>query len=131
MIFTFYWVYLTFRATRLDPSKKVTIPNKEFTIEELANFNGKREKKVYIAIQNLVFDVTASGNYGPGDAYSLLAGKECSVVFAKMSFEEGYLNAQNKVSITKEENEILRKWSNMMKQKYPVVGKLVQEKKNH
>lgn len=34
----------------------------EFTYEELARFNGNDEKKIYISIQNVVFDVTESGN---------------------------------------------------------------------
>lgn len=69
-------------------------------------------------------------HYRPGSVYAKLAGKECSVALAKIAFEEEYLNAHNKIALNKIEKSVLHKWLNGFKQKYPVVGKLKEDKKN-
>ena len=40
---------------------------KEFTLEELAGFNGKGGQPAYVAYQGVVYDVSDSAMWGDGD----------------------------------------------------------------
>jgi predicted heme/steroid binding protein len=40
---------------------------KEFTIDELAGFNGKDGQPAYVAYEGVVYDVTESAMWGDGD----------------------------------------------------------------
>jgi len=54
--------------------------------EELAKYSSG--DKVYVAICDLVYDVSSSEAYRPGSSYSVFAGKDASVALAKMNFNE-------------------------------------------
>ena len=72
--------------------------NKKFTVAELAEFNGKKGKPSYAAVDGIVYDV--SDIFDNGDHYSHMAGQD--------STDEYYLQH------AKEEIE-----------KHPIVGKPV------
>lgn len=40
---------------------------KEFTAEELAQFDGRNGRPAYVAYKGIVYDVTESGMWGDGD----------------------------------------------------------------
>ncbi|KAG7839912.1 hypothetical protein KL942_002711 [Ogataea angusta] len=63
---------------------------REFTLEQLAAFNGiDRTLPVYISINGTVFDVTAARDehYGPGCTYQAFSGRDCTRLFATGCFE--------------------------------------------
>lgn len=45
---------------------------KEFTLEELANFDGTNGKPAYVAVNGIVYDVTLSASWGGGSYFGLL-----------------------------------------------------------
>jgi len=54
---------------------------KEFTQEELKNYDGVKNAAVYVAVKGCVYDVTPKkGLYGPGGSYHYLAGRDASRV---------------------------------------------------
>ncbi|KAJ8309127.1 hypothetical protein KUTeg_014001 [Tegillarca granosa] len=65
-------------------------PRKIFTAEELKEYDGsKPNKPIYMGVRGVVFDVTKGKDfYGPGAAYSALAGKDASRAIALWSLEE-------------------------------------------
>eukprot|EP00331_Platyophrya_macrostoma_P012974 CAMPEP_0176418432 /NCGR_PEP_ID=MMETSP0127-20121128/7460_1 /TAXON_ID=938130 /ORGANISM="Platyophrya macrostoma, Strain WH" /LENGTH=134 /DNA_ID=CAMNT_0017798741 /DNA_START=64 /DNA_END=468 /DNA_ORIENTATION=+ len=98
------------------------IQNNVYTLEDLAQHDGKKGDKVYIAVKNTVFDVSASGAYKPGGSYSVLAGKDCSVALAKNSLDEKYMNVFNSTKLEPSEQEKMEGWFIFMKKKYPIMG---------
>lgn len=60
-----YIIYLVYSMTRkpaynIQPSFNLNENQKEMTLDELAEFNGKDGKPTYIALKNVVFDVSTS-----------------------------------------------------------------------
>lgn len=55
---------------------------RNFTIEELANFDGKNGRPAYVAVNGTVYDVTNNRAWAAATHFGLLAGKEYSQEFA-------------------------------------------------
>ncbi len=55
-----------------------------YTHEELSQYN--LGSKVYVAICDLIYDVSTSEAYRPGSSYAIFAGRDASVALAKMNF---------------------------------------------
>lgn len=49
---------------------------KKFTINELAQFNGKNGKPAYVGYKGKVYDVTESYQWGDGEHLGHMAGKD-------------------------------------------------------
>ncbi|MGL5439768.1 MAG: cytochrome b5 domain-containing protein [Filifactoraceae bacterium] len=58
---------------------------KEFTVEELAKYNGKDGEKAYIAIEGIVYDVTEDPAWKDGEHNGFSAGKDLTEEIKKDS----------------------------------------------
>jgi len=130
-----------------DDGEEDEVEEREFTLDELKQYNGKDRKEIYISVSGEgnffhifissfeVFDVTDSGFYGPGQSYSMFAGKEIAMALAKHSTDEKYLNqldlsgivvfiiqCVNKLGLTFSEREELNATASHMSFKYTKVG---------
>ncbi len=54
----------------------------EFTIQELARFNGKNGNPAYVAVNNIVYDVTNNAAWAAASHFGLVAGKDLTSEFA-------------------------------------------------
>lgn len=62
--------------------QNITPPNREFTLQELRNlYNGEEGRPAYVAVHNIVFDVTNVGPWAGGSHFGLIAGMDLSNVF--------------------------------------------------
>lgn len=61
-----------------------------YTPEELSQY--KLGSKVYVAICDLIYDVSTSEAYRPGSSYAVFAGRDASVALANMNFKEENFN---------------------------------------
>lgn len=101
-VFVIYRIYI-------NPTSKPTITNSqalpEFTVEDLKNYDGTDPSKpIYIGLDGYIYDVSSGRNYyASGAGYHFLAGKDSS-------------------------NELRIFGGNLLKNKYPVVGKLISSK---
>jgi len=109
-------------------------PPRNFTVKQLAYFDGKKDKNdedkpVYLALNTTVFDVSEGRNfYGPDGPYEIFAGHECGVALAKMSFEAEHLDDFDGVQdLNFGEKAELDNWIEKFTyyRNYPVMGKVV------
>lgn len=104
----------------------VYVPEKTFTLTELAVFNGEMNRPIYIGCKELVYDMTTGRSfYGPGGAYGFLAGTDATVPLAKFSLDPRLANAKWKLEdFDDEELRCLANYVKTFSTKYPVVGKI-------
>ena len=77
LIFTFILISIILVACASTPYKETrAVPEKTFTVEELAEFNGKDGKKTFIAYQGIVYDLTGSRKWKNGTHKGNEAGKD-------------------------------------------------------
>lgn len=74
---------------------------KEFTIEELAQYDGSGGKPAYVAINGIVYDVSMNPAWGGGSHFGLIAGKDLSAEFKSCHGMNGKLEELPKVGILK------------------------------
>lgn len=78
------------------------------TIDELSKYDGVQNTKIFTAIKNIVFDLSASDYYKPGSAYAVFAGRDSSLMIAKWKAEAVFANLYNTEAydrLTDEERE--------------------------
>jgi membrane-associated progesterone receptor component len=98
---------------------------REFTREEIREYDGKEGRPIYICIANKVFDCSEAANfYGPGGSYEAFAGRDITRAAAKFSTEERYLASPSLVGLTLSELDSFKHFHNVFNGKYPIVGKL-------
>lgn len=70
-------------TTPQSPNQSIPHLNeRNFTIGELANFNGKNGNPAYVAVNGTVYDITNNRAWAAATHFGLLAGKEYSQEFA-------------------------------------------------
>lgn len=67
------------------------------TLDELSKYDGTEGKKSFLAIKNIVFDVSDSHYYRGDGAYSQFAGKDCSIMIALWKTDTRYANLYNTI----------------------------------
>ena len=98
------------------------------TLDELSKYNGFDHPKILIALKNIVFDVSASEYYKEGYAYSVFAGRDCSLMLAKWKAEERFANLYNTPfydALTADERSSLDStYEETYSKKYPKVARI-------
>lgn len=83
---------------------------------------------MWVAIKGVVYDVTSNELYRPGGGYCNFAGKDASIAFGTMEFDDlkrrGWLKVLNH-----EQLECMDEWVVFYKDRYKVVGYLADEYK--
>jgi len=115
-------------APYVPPPKPVPCP-RDFTTQELAEFNGQNGKAIYIGVKNVVFDVSCLKKgrdfYGPDGPYGCFAGKEASRALAMHVFSPEEMNRPDWNTLDKLYMEGLDEWFAKFKMQYDVVGQVV------
>lgn len=74
---------------------------KEFTLEELANYDGSSGKPAYVAVNGVVYDMSGVASWGGGTHFGLYAGKDLTSQFENCHGMADILNKLPKVGILK------------------------------
>ena len=105
---------------------------REFSREQLREYDGESRKEIYIGCKGEVFDVTKSQSYKPGATYHVFAGRDATVGLAKMSLDPVDLESSDMTSLKESDKTCLDQWYKQFKDhyKYPVVGRIVDSSKS-
>jgi membrane-associated progesterone receptor component len=109
------------------PKEEEPIVLRDFTIDQLASYNGTNNQPIYVAMCGDVFDVSeAEDFYGPGKSYHCFAGRNSTRAMAKFCFDEVELANPETADLGPFERMMLQDWYNKFKfyKGYPIVGKL-------
>mmetsp|Transcript_3288 Transcript_3288/g.9451 ORF Transcript_3288/g.9451 Transcript_3288/m.9451 type:complete len:253 (+) Transcript_3288:165-923(+) len=108
-----------------EESKKVG----DMTVEALQRYDGRDPTgPVLLAVRGTIFDVTKGRPfYGRGGGYNIFAGHECSRALALMSLQKEDVNGDLE-GLTEDQLGVLNEWEAKFKEKYTVVGKVLQTK---
>ncbi|KAF8313466.1 cytochrome b5 [Clavulina sp. PMI_390] len=104
----------------------------KYSPQTLEPFDGKRNPRILLAINRIVYDVSAGKSfYGPEGPYGNFAGRDASRGMAKQSFDLDMLTPVDAridplKDITKSEIDNMNGWSSHFENKYVVCGELVE-----
>jgi len=108
-----------------------TVLFRVYTPKALAAFSGNDGERILLAINGIVFDVTAGRNfYGPQGMYGNFAGRDASRGMAKQSFDADMLTPIDQPldkleDLMPDEIENMKGWIDHFSNKYIICGKLV------
>jgi len=74
---------------------------KEFTLKELAQFDGSNGKPAYVAIEGIVYDLSKDPEWVNGKHFGLTAGQDLTSEF-KAFHDMAILNTLTKVGVLKQ-----------------------------
>ncbi|MBC8059196.1 MAG: steroid-binding protein [Clostridiaceae bacterium] len=74
---------------------------KEFTIDELAKYDGKNGNPAYVAVDGTVYDVSVLPSWGGGTHFGLYSGKDLTTQFKSCHNMMDILNKVPKVGVMK------------------------------
>ena len=114
-------------APKKKAEEKERDPPRDFTVEQLREFNGTNKKPIYVGLCREVFDVTAASDfYGEGSSYHCFAGRESTRAMAKLSFEEADLASLKNDDFGAFERSTLEDWYEKFKyyKCYPIMGRV-------
>lgn len=60
----------------------VAVPNQTFTIQDLANYDGKNGRPAYVAVNGVVYDVTNNRAWAAATHFGLVSGRDYTQEFA-------------------------------------------------
>jgi len=109
-----------------------TLLYKSYTPKTLEPFHGKDGGRILLAIDGIIFDVTAGRSfYGPNGMYGNFAGRDASRGMAKQSFDLEMLTPVDQpldklTDLQHDEIENMRGWIEHFSNKYIICGKLVE-----
>lgn len=74
-------IYFDFITIREILGDKYYRQEKQFTLEELSQYDGTGGKPAYVAVQGIVYDVSREATWGGGTHFGLRAGKDLTAQF--------------------------------------------------
>ncbi|NXN29939.1 PGRC2 protein, partial [Nycticryphes semicollaris] len=101
---------------------------RDFTLEQLREFDGTRNPRILLAVNGKVFDVTKGSKfYGPEGPYGIFAGRDASRGLATFCLDKDALRDEydDLSDLNAVQMESVREWEMQFKEKYDYVGRLL------
>nr|CDS20257.1 membrane associated progesterone receptor [Echinococcus granulosus] len=119
-----------------DPEKLPNMRKRDFTIQELSQFNGSGpDGRILIAVNGNVFDVTNNGKefYGKDGPYAIFAGRDASRSLTMFTTDIPPCNEEydDLSDLTSDQMKSLKEWELQFRERYPLVGKLLSPSEPH
>mmetsp|Transcript_15243 Transcript_15243/g.18490 ORF Transcript_15243/g.18490 Transcript_15243/m.18490 type:complete len:490 (-) Transcript_15243:3244-4713(-) len=101
---------------------------RDFTPQELREFDGRDGKPVYVAAKGVVYDVDPEF-YGPDGPYGIMAGRDATRALALVSLEQADIDNTSTDDLAWGDLNTLEEWIAKFEFKYNRVGYLIDAKK--
>ncbi|XP_074761204.1 membrane-associated progesterone receptor component 2 [Athene noctua] len=101
---------------------------RDFSLEQLREFDGARNPRILLAVNGKVFDVTKGSKfYGPEGPYGIFAGRDASRGLATFCLDKDALRDEydDLSDLNAVQMESVREWEMQFKEKYDYVGRLL------
>ncbi|XP_033918690.1 membrane-associated progesterone receptor component 2 [Melopsittacus undulatus] len=101
---------------------------RDFSLEQLREFNGADNPRILLAVNGKVFDVTKGSKfYGPDGPYGIFAGRDASRGLATFRLDKDALRDEydDLSDLNAVQMESVREWEMQFKEKYDYVGRLL------
>lgn len=97
-------IYFEFKTIKELIGDNYDREEKEFTLEELSQYDGSNGKPAYVAIEGIVYDVSKEPNWAGGTHFGLTSGKDLTEEFKSCHGNAQFINRLPKVGILKTNN---------------------------
>ncbi|XP_043758344.1 membrane-associated progesterone receptor component 2 [Cervus elaphus] len=101
---------------------------RDFSLEQLRQYDGSRNPRILLAVNGKVFDVTKGSKfYGPAGPYGIFAGRDASRGLATFCLDKDALKDEydDLSDLNAVQMESVREWEMQFKEKYDYVGRLL------
>jgi predicted heme/steroid binding protein len=75
------WYYMQTVNLRNQENETIQSEQREFTLEELAEYDGSGGRPAYVAVNGIVYDVSLEATWGGSTHFNLYAGKDLTAQF--------------------------------------------------
>lgn len=96
-----FLVYQANKEPEFSPLPPREVVKMDLTEEQLSQYDGIKNPKVYLALKQVIYDVTGSPFYAPDSGYHAFTGRDSSINLAKMSHDEQYSNKFGELALDK------------------------------
>ncbi|XP_072192524.1 membrane-associated progesterone receptor component 2 [Excalfactoria chinensis] len=114
------------QQSQADPLPRMK--RRDFSLEQLREFDGIRNPRILLAVNGKVFDVTKGSKfYGPEGPYGIFAGRDASRGLATFCLDKDALRDEfdDLSDLNAVQMESVREWEMQFKEKYDYVGRLL------
>uniref|UniRef100_A0A0N5AEI9 Cytochrome b5 heme-binding domain-containing protein n=1 Tax=Syphacia muris TaxID=451379 RepID=A0A0N5AEI9_9BILA len=126
-----YWMFFKKSVNERKPENKLPELKKDLTLDELREYDGVKNERVFLALFGNIYDVTQGKSfYGPGGPYHSLAGHDATRGLATFNVS-AVSDVEDDISdLSPSEISDARDWESKFKCKYPFVGRVLKAEKN-